>query len=187
MDNLSFGQRVDPENGLVESWFVHGALDYIKSLDLTGNIIFQFGSGMGDAWLAKRCKKLYCVERNPEWFERSAAIVAQNGIDNVEYLLRPCNEGSGMDDYYTAIPEGVEPDVIINDDAYRTEVCQLAVDYFKKKGGGILICDNWIQSFVWMSPKAEEIMSPYAGKIFEQENHLDNDGVNKWKTGVWHL
>ena len=38
---LSFGQRIDPENNLVECWFTHGALDWIKSQDLKGKNILM--------------------------------------------------------------------------------------------------------------------------------------------------
>jgi len=64
----------------------------------------------------------------------------------------------------------------------------MAVDYFTKRDkGGIFICDNWVQSFVWLSPKAEEIMKPYEVHAFEQKDHTNNDGVNKWKTVYWEF
>ena len=85
---------------------------------------------------------------------------------------------------YCEIPSDKKYDVIINDDAYRTEVCEIAVKYFKNNGGGILISDNWKQSFVWISPKAEEIMQPFEAHIHEQADHIDNDGINKWKTAI---
>lgn len=187
MDNLSFGQRIDQENGLCELWLTHGALDEIKLMDLKDKNILMFGGGRGDIWLALRCKKLVVVERNPEWIPQTleAAIDLQliMGV-RLQYLYRPCNDSSGMADYYLEIPEDIDFDVIINDDSYRTECCQVAVDYFKKRGGGILISDNWVQSYVWISPKAEEIMQPFEAHIHEQADHLDNDGVNKWKTAI---
>jgi hypothetical protein len=184
---LSFGQIIDPDNGYVMPWLTHGALDEIKSWDLSDKVIWMWGAGMGDLWLAKRCKKLYVVERLQEWIIKNLEVRAANNCANIEYIHRPCNEGSGAQDMYCEIPEGLDIDIMINDDAYRTEVCQVAVDYFKKRGGGTLICDNWIQSFVWISPKAEEIMAPFDAKIFEQPDHTDNDGINKWKTGIWNI
>ena len=117
----------------------------------------MFGAGLGDAWLAKRCKRLYVVERNHEWLAKAKTYSdANNG--GVHYVFRPCNDSDGKAEMYCQLPEGEDFDIIINDDAYRTEVCQMAVDYFGKKTfGGILVCDNWVQSFVWISPKAEEI------------------------------
>jgi hypothetical protein len=187
---LSFGQRIDPENGLVELWLTHGALDWVKQQDWSGKIVWMFGAGLGDVWLSKRCKELHVVERNAEWIYKQQELAVPNGVDNLFYYHRPCNDCSGMDKEYCDIPIGV--DVIINDDAYRTEVCIVAVDYFMKRnihghGGGVLICDNWIQSYVWISPKAEETMKPFRLEVFEQADHADNDGVNKWKTAIFYV
>jgi hypothetical protein len=177
---LSFGQRIDPENNLVECWFTHGALDWIKSQDLKDKNILMFGAGMGDRWLALRCKSLTIVERKEEWYSQCSKSALQNMI----YIFRPCNDSDGKAEYYLSIPEDKKFDIIINDDAYRTECCQVAVDYFKANGGGVLISDNWCQAFVWISPKAEEIMAEFDSLIFEQEDHQDHDGVNKWKTAI---
>ena len=180
---LSFGQRIDPKNGLVECWFTWAALDWIKQQDWSEKNILMYGCGLGDIWLAKRCASLTVIERNLEWLEKCIEREREQSCTNLNYIHRPCNDSDGQADYYLDI-EGLNPDIIINDDAYRTECCQMAVDYFKNKGGGILISDNWVQAFVWMSPKAEEIMKPYEAIIFEQSNHTNNDGVNKWKTAV---
>jgi predicted O-methyltransferase YrrM len=146
----------------------------------------MFGAGLGDAWLAKRCKHLFVVERNYEWLKTASQICADNKVGNVTYFLRKCNDSDGAADFYLELPPQ-KIDIIINDDAYRTELCQVAVDYFTQNGGGILICDNWYQSYVWLSDKAVEIMTPYINPelIFEQPDHKDNDGVNKWKTAAF--
>jgi predicted O-methyltransferase YrrM len=181
---LSFGQRLD-DSGLVQSWFTHGALDAIIKMDLSGKNILQFGSGMGDVWLAKRCKTLLCVERKEEWLIASQQSALMNGIDNIQYFHRPCNDSSGMADFYTEIPYD-DIDVIINDDAYRYEVCVLAIDYFKKRGGGILIVDNWMQDYVFLSPKSEEILMPFRHEIYPQLDHRDHEG-NCWKTAIFYI
>jgi hypothetical protein len=186
MMELSFGQKVDPDNNLVMPWVTDGCKDWLKKTDLSDKNILMFGAGMGDAWLAKKCKHLTVVERNEEWLHKAANYVGSNGAF-VYYIHRPCNEGSGFADFYCEIPNDRKYDIIINDDAYRTEVCQIAVDYFKANGGGILISDNWIQAFVWLSPKAEEIMQPFKAEIFEQADHADHDGINKWKTAVHYI
>lgn len=174
-DNLSFGQRVDDTNGLVECWFTHGALDWIKQQDWSDKNIIMYGGGLGNEWLANRCKKLIVIERDEKW-------VSDSG--NYECIHRPCNDSSGHDEMYCKMPDGFKPDIIINDDAYRYEVCVMAEKYFKDNGGGVLITDNWQQSYVFMCPSAAELLYKYDSKIFEQENHFDNDGVNKWKTAI---
>lgn len=184
MENeLCFGQRVDPANGLVQPWFTHGALDELAAMDLSQMVIIQYGAGLGDAWLARRCKFLYCVERNLEWAARSREQCRQAGVDNIEYILRPCNDGSGQEGYYVPLPAGGKFDMIINDDAYRTEVCFMAADYFNSNGGGILVVDNWWQDYVWKSPVAIEAMAPYRKNIHLQADHKDHEG-DPWKTAI---
>ncbi|RYS31763.1 hypothetical protein DLS39_13730, partial [Staphylococcus pseudintermedius] len=104
-------------------------------------------------------------------------------------IHRPCNDSSGQDEYYLKRPYGFEPDVIISDDSYRTEAVFKAIEYFKgKEGGGILICDNYNQSYVWRSPSALEALEPFEKIIFEQPNHEDynkeEEPDGKWKTAV---
>lgn len=180
---LCFGQRVDPANGMVQPWFTHGALDELAKMDLSDKVILQYGAGQGDAWLAKRCKKLHCIERRLEWAAFSRSKCSEAGIDNVEYHLRPCNDSDGKADFYTQFPEGVTPDIIINDDAYRTEVCFKAIEYFKANGGGVLICDNWWQDRVWKSPAAIEALLPFNKNIHLQADHKDHEG-DPWKTAI---
>jgi hypothetical protein len=144
----------------------------------------MFGAGMGDVWLAKRCKELRVVERNDKWVSECASNQIKNSVENITYYFRPCNDSSGKEEYYTEIPNDIKFDIIINDDAYRYEVCVMAEKYFKAKGGGILITDNWQQSYVFMCPSAAELLEPYEAHIHEQADHLDNDGVNKWKTSI---
>lgn len=180
---LSFGQRIDPENNLVECWFTHGALDEIKSMNLSDKVVWMFGSGLGDAWLAKRCKTLYVVERNQEWIDKSYDICKANGVENIRYLFRPCNDSSGADEMYCHVPDGLV-DVVIVDDAYRYECIVRALTLKKPL---TLIVDNFMQAFVFMCPAAVELLKDIDGKLYEQENHEDHDGINKWKTGIWYF
>lgn len=178
-------QRRSPKNGMIQCWFTHLCLDWIEEQDWSDKTIIMFGAGLGDAWLADRCKKLYIVERNKDWLEKSKIVSNDAGSKNIEYILRPCNDSDGKAEYYLELPKGVDFDVIINDDAYRTELCQVAVDYFKsKKGGGILVADNFDQDFVWRSPKAIEIMKLFFGEVFYQVDHTNHEG-NQWNTRYW--
>jgi hypothetical protein len=183
---LSFGQRIDPANGLVQPWFTHGALDEIERMDLSDSVIVMFGAGLGDSWLSHRCKKLYVVERNDEWLAKAKKLSDKYGNKNIEYIFRSCNDSSGAHEMYCKLPDD-DVNIIINDDAYRTEVCEMAVDYFTKKPfGGILICDNWQQDFVWISEKAVEVMKPFQSHIHIQPDHEDHNG-RPWQTAIFFL
>lgn len=187
MTELSFGQRIDPTNGLIQPWFTHGALDAIAAMDLREKNILQFGAGMGDIWLAQRCKSLTTIERKPEWLNRCVSERDRAGMmTKMGYIHRECNDCDGHAEFYTNIPGRQPFDIIINDDAYRTEVCEAAVKYFTQGVGGILICDNWDQDYVWISPKAQEIMAPYNGKFYVQQDHTNHEG-KPWQTAIFFI
>jgi len=179
-NELSFGQRIDPENRLVECWFTHGALDEIKGMDLSDKITVMFGSGLGDCWLAKRCKWLHVVERNKEWLDVCISNKENNKVENITYHYIPVNDCEGKDKEYLEILNVVVPDVVINDDAYRYEVIEKALTL---KRPLILITDNWMQDFVFYCPKGEELLKDFEQKIFPQLDHTNHEG-NCWKTAI---
>lgn len=180
--NLSFGQRVDDSVGLVECWFTHGALDWIKQQDWSDKVVWMFGAGLGDAWLAKRCKWLHVVERNDAWLLNAESLSKKyNQVQNITYHFRPCNDCTGQDEMYCEITEQV--DVIINDDAYRYEVIEKALTLQRPL---ILVVDNWQQDYVFICPSAEVVLRDYERIIFEQHDHKDHEG-NKWKTAIFFI
>src|SRR5689334_22744208 len=121
-------QKVD-DNGLIMPWLTHNSLEAIKAMDLSDKVVWMWGSGYGDAWLAKKCKQLYVVERNEEWLYKAQEICQMNNVSNVTYFHRPCNEGHGQDGMYCEIPEGIIPDVFIVDDVYRYECILMALEF----------------------------------------------------------
>lgn len=180
-NNLSFGQRVDPENNLCELWLTHGALDWIKQQDWSDKVVWMFGAGLGDVWLAKRCKELHVVERNVEWIYKAQELAAPNGVTNLHYHHRPCDDCSGMDKEYCEIP--IHVDVVINDDAYRYEVIEKALTLPRPL---ILVVDNWMQDYIFYCPKGEELLKDFEQQIFPQLDHTDHSG-NCWKTAIFNL
>ena len=142
-EQLSFGQRIDPENNLCELWLTHGALDWIKQQDWSDKVVLMFGAGMGDTWLAKKCKKLHVVERNEDWMHKAMQKCAANGVF-VNYYYRPCNDSSGQQEFY--LGDLPECDVLINDDAYRYEVIEKALTLPRPL---TLVVDNWMQDYVF--------------------------------------
>jgi len=178
--DLSFGQRIDPENGLVECWFTWGALDAIKAMDLSGKIIVMFGAGLGDCWLAKRCKYLHIVERNREWLDKCIENKHSNGVENILYYYTPVDDCSGKDKEYLNVFNIVTPDVVINDDAYRFEVIEKALTLPRPL---ILITDNWMQDYVFLCPKGEELLKDFKHNIYPCITHTHHEG-NCWKTAI---
>lgn len=181
MNELSFGQRIDEANGLIECWFTHGALDWIKQQDWTDKIVWMFGAGWGDIWLSKRCKELHVVERNAEWIYKAQELAVPNGVTNLFYYHRPCNDCSGMDKEYCEIP--IKVDVVINDDAYRYEVIEKALTLPRPL---TLIIDNYQQDYIFICPAAEEALKEFNIKCYIQPDHIDHDG-RPWQTAIVEL
>lgn len=179
-DILSFGQRLDPENGLVECWFTHGALDEIKSMDLSNKVVVMFGAGLGDVWLSQRCKQLHIIERNNDWLGKCVVEQIKYKANNIQYHYVGVNDCSGNDKEYLEILDKVRADVIINDDAYRFEVIEKALTLPRPL---ILVTDNWMQDYVFLCPKGEELLKDFEHNIYPCTTHTDHSG-NCWKTAI---
>ena len=88
-------------------------------------------------------------------------------------------------EYFELFPRGTQYDIISVDGIWRNECLQWAIDHFKGRGG-VLIADNFMQDFVWISPAADELMSRYEGKVFYQPDHTNHEG-RKWNTRYWNI
>lgn len=179
-ENLSFGQRRDPENGLIECWFTWGCLDWIKTQDWKDKVIVMFGAGLGDIWLSKRCKRLHVVERNNDWMTDCIINKENNRIENLTYHFVPVMDCSGDDELYLGILNTISADVIINDDAYRFEVIEKALTMPRPL---VLITDNWLQDYVFLCPKGEELLKDFKHDIYPCTTHTNHEG-NCWKTAI---
>jgi hypothetical protein len=191
IDNLVQWQIHSPEDDAIFPWFTHPCLDWLKQQDFSRKRVLEFGAGRSSRWWRKKAAWVTSIDTSHEWSEMVAQECAE--FNNGALIYLPINEGDQERawEYLSAGDEYGPYEVIVNDGILRTDVCESAIGYFAGSisGGypGILICDNWSQSGVWMSPKAEQLMQPYERLIFEQADHTDNDGVNKWKTAVFFI
>ena len=44
-----------------------------------------------------------------------------------------------------------------------------------------MVIDNLDQDYVWISPKAMELIEPYESEVFIQQNHINYEG-KPWNT-----
>jgi hypothetical protein len=193
IENLVQWQLYDADVDAVMPWFTHPFLQVLKSWDLSDKNILEFGSGRSTRWLRARAKWVDSVETDPAWiekikdeceeFDNGRIMWCPDPKDPNVYLLKPFFRYGNPAKGVRGFP--VHYDIIIDDGIHRNEVLEFAIKYFEAIKGGIIICDNWQQYGVWMSPAAAEMVKPYKGFIYEQEDHTDNDGVNKWKTAFW--
>jgi len=180
-------QIQEAETGLVKCWWTHPFLDWMDTQDFRNKTWLEFGAGLGTAWLRSKCKWVNSIEASRDWAARASYECEVNNqyngtIRTYEHDLRDGVALEELPKYMTLIPEK-QYDVISIDGIYRTEMVQWAIDHLKGHGG-IIICDNWQQDFVWISPAAEEMLSPYKINRFAQPNHVNHEG-RPWNTSYW--
>lgn len=182
LDALVQWQKIDPSNGLVFPWLVSDALDFISTWDLSDKSILEYGSGASTLWFADKAKSVVSVDSNRQWHEDVERSLKEK--ENVCLVLAEVNEGDlGNADKYVKVPM-VHYDIVLVDGILRYECIEYALTLPRPT---TLIVDNWQQSYVFMCPKAEELLKGFESRIFEQSDHTDNDGVNKWKTAIFYL
>jgi hypothetical protein len=175
-------QILDSENGLVMPWWTHPFLEVLKSWDLSNSIMLETGSGRSASWLRKKCKWVDSVESSDEWALQIDQDCKANGLTNGRLFFKFVPDGvpERMHEYFELIPKDYQYDIISIDGLYRTEMIEWAINHFKGRTG-IIIVDNLDQDFVWISPKAMELLEPYEGHIFIQPDHINHEG-KPWNT-----
>ena len=113
-------------------WYTYPAIEYIKQLDFSRKIIFEFGSGNSTKFWASRCERLISIEDDWKWYDK----IKINLPNNVDYRF--------VDEkrlYCGSISDFVcDFDVVIIDGSHRYEC---AVEALKKlKSDGMIILDN---------------------------------------------
>ncbi len=182
---LSFGQRFDPTNNLVEPWLVNSAMDAIKTWDLADKLVLEWGAGLSTLWWADKCKYVFSIEANQQWFADIVARKNELGLQSkVEIHYRNVHEGDQTKiDFYTEVPAWYTPDIVVVDGILRYECILKALTLLRPL---TLIVDNWQQDYVFICPAAEEALRSFTGNIYLQEDHKDHDG-HPWQTGIWTI
>ena len=177
-------QLYDESADAVFPWFTHPMLEILKTWDLKDKRIAEFGGGRSTKWWRKKSKWVTTIDTNIGWIEQINDECY--GLENGVLLHAPINEGSEeyADLYCNAIDKYGPYDIVVVDGILRNNCLKKALSMPRPL---TLIADNWFQSFVWLSEAAVELMKPYPINVFEQENHTNNDGINKWKTAYWEL
>ncbi len=180
-DELVEWQIIDPSNGLCFPWFAHPSLEEISKWDLKDKVVLEYGGGRSTGWWSDKCKEVYTIDTNSEWFSNIQANVIK---DNVKLFFRGVNEGDQSNiDYYTEVPEGCKPDIVVVDGILRYECILKALTLPRPL---TLIVDNWLQDYVFICPAAVELLKDFEQQIFPQPDHTNHEG-NCWKTAIFYI
>jgi predicted O-methyltransferase YrrM len=163
-------QHRDPSNGLVFPWYTKSFLDELITWDLNDKVVFEYGCGASSLWWEAKCKKLYGVENNKEYFE---AVATRIGA--VACLAHETEESK----YINSIHQwGVQFDIIVVDGGWRDESIPVVLEHLKP--GGIIIYDNWMQpSVCCQTEEVQRVLLALPHQIYKQSGHPD------WQTAVF--
>lgn len=183
-------QLVDPSNNLVFPWFTHPFLEELKSWELEGKSVLEWGSGKGTLWWAQKTDRIVAVETDRGWWADVTGWLLEFKLDrNAAVYWTACSEGEQdllkRIGYITAADNfsGCY-DIIVVDGILRYECMQEGIELLQDNpGGGKLIVDNWDQDG-FLCPACVELVSSYEGHIYPQPGHTDHHG-NCWKTAYF--
>ena len=175
-------QLQEENTGLIYPWWTHPFLEVLKTWDLSKVHWLEFGAGRSTAWLRSKCFWVDTIEANPEWAEVAEQECKDNYFSNGAIYSKQINEGHPelIESYFNLIPKGEKYHIISIDGIYRTEAIEWAIKHFEGRGG-IMVIDNLDQDYVWISPKAMELIEPYESQVFIQPNHINHEG-KPWNT-----
>lgn len=194
-------QIMDETCGCVFPWFTHPFLEVLKTWGLKDKRILEWGGGRSTSWWASKAKHVWCVEANFEWAQVIKTELLERGLsDKVALAIAIANEGesdefkrdlyiNNVDAQFTQKEDGrwhynAHYDIVIVDGILRYECMKKGIELLSEKGG-ILIVDNYQQDG-FICPACAELIAPYEGHIYRQEDHIDHHG-NPWQTAYWEI
>ncbi len=173
----------DEEYPTLKAWFTHGMLNEISKWDLKDKNVLEYGGGWSSIFWAFHCKNVVTIETDANWINDIQMYANQHGLNNITLIHRQCNEGDQKKvDYYTEVPDGFIPDIVIVDGVLRHECLLKALTLPRPL---TIIHDNWQQDG-FVCPSSEEVMKEFEIHNFIQDDHTDNHG-RKWATAYWDL
>lgn len=156
----------DDSNGLVFPYYTKPFLDELSTWDLSDKIVFEYGCGSSSQWWANKCKKLYGVENNREYFDTVTKEIGD--IADIKFQERPVA-------FVGSIFNGVKYDIVIIDCdpvSLRDECIGAAL--YALNDGGILVLDNFMQKSVWMpTEKTLNKIRNRPQRMYRQADHPD--------------
>lgn len=177
-------QVIDETYPTLKPWFTHRMLDEMKKWKLADKVVLEYGGGWSTIFWAFHCKEVYTIETNEQWIYDILDYAAKAGVAHrIHIIHRSVNEGDQAKvDYYTDLPVGCNPDIVVDDGVLRHEVLLKALTLPRPL---VIIHDNWQQDG-FVCPASEELMKPFEIHNFIQEDHTDNNG-RKWATAYWEI
>lgn len=125
-------ERLHPD----EPWLTRDAVRLLQGYLQPHHVGFEWGSGNGSAWFARRCRSLVSVEHHRGWSEQVQARLRAEGLTHVDHrFVEEAHYTSVIDAFPDAHFDFVLVDGLFRDEAFLRSLPKL-------KPGGLLIFDN---------------------------------------------
>ena len=111
-------------------WMTYPAICYLNQLDVSQKQVFEYGCGASTLYWARRAKRVYAVEHDQAWCERTRATAPPNA----EIAL------AGELAYVKAVARNAPHDIIVVDGRWRAECVMMSHGFLAP--GGMIILDN---------------------------------------------
>jgi predicted O-methyltransferase YrrM len=171
-------QILDTELGILKPYYTKPFLDELDTWDLSDKKLFEYGLGASTVYWSKKCKEVYGVENNEEYFDAVSNYLDDNGDGSV-VLLGYANDKKEYVSEYISL--NAPYDIIIVDGEpveWRDDCIKTAIKCLNKNG--YLIIDNYLQKSVWVaSEEVQQLLSKYHSQNFRQHDHPD------WQTSIF--
>ena len=113
-------------------WYTYGAIEFLSRIN--AKTIFEYGCGNSTLYWSKRCKWLYFVDHNLDWFKGIIEKCPSNVVGYLSEKLLKVTYVNSID-----IP-GIKYDLIIIDGLERTRCAAMAIKCLTENG--VILLDN---------------------------------------------
>lgn len=169
----------DTESGLILPWYTLPCLQWLKSQDTKGWVVFEYGCGYSTIWWRLNCIHVISIESNPEWAKAMHANLKEEMegyVKSIEFYTTPSGRLVNPELIIEGWPENF-PDCIVVDGLWRLECVDFSRDHLRD--GGYLIFDNYNQEGFEDKDAIDKLLEGWEKQVFKQPNHTD------WSTAVF--
>ena len=131
-------------------WFAYAAIDFLDDFLKPHMTVCEYGSGGSTLFFARRARRVFSIEDDPEWHNLILDRLQSRNIRNVTLKLCPFDfknpDGFENSEYLHAIPNERFDVIFIDGREEWTRVrpvCFENAEKFIRKGGIIVVDDSW--------------------------------------------